>query len=46
MLVHMAERAEADITFVSGSHALFITPAPTVAEVILTASLDALELVH
>lgn len=46
MLVHMAERAGAEITFVPGSHALFITQADTVAEVIHTASQDALALVH
>ncbi|WP_460775735.1 alpha/beta fold hydrolase [Microbacterium sp. GXF7504] len=38
MLVHMAERAGAEITRVSGSHALFMTQAPVVAEVIRTAA--------
>ena len=46
MLVHMAERAGAEITFVPGSHALFMTQADTVAEVVVTASREAMELVH
>lgn len=46
MLVHMAERAGAETTFVPGSHALFITQADTVAEIIRTASQNAYALVH
>jgi hypothetical protein len=46
MLVHMAERAGAPITFVPGSHALFMTQAGTVAEVVRTASQEAGALVH
>lgn len=38
MLNHMASRIGADITHVPGSHALFITQAETVADVIVTAS--------
>lgn len=38
MLQHMATRAGADITNVPGSHALFITQAETVADVIVTAA--------
>jgi pimeloyl-ACP methyl ester carboxylesterase len=38
MLLHMAERVGADITTVPGSHALFITQAETVADVIVAAS--------
>lgn len=38
MLQHMASRIGADITTVPGSHALFITQAETIADVIVTAS--------
>lgn len=38
MLQHMARRIGADITTVPGSHALFITQAETIADVIVTAS--------
>lgn len=38
MLQHMATRIGADITNVPGSHALFITQAEAVADVIVTAS--------
>jgi len=38
MLQHMATRMGADITNVSASHALFITQADTIADVIVTAS--------
>lgn len=38
MLQHMATRIGADITKVPGSHALFITQAETVADVIVTAA--------
>lgn len=38
MLQHMATRVGADITNVPGSHALFITQAETVADVIVTAA--------
>lgn len=38
MLVHMAERAGADITRVTGSHALYVSQAETVAEVIVKAA--------
>lgn len=38
MLQHMASRAGADITNVAGSHALFITQADTVADVVATAA--------
>lgn len=38
MLQHMANRIGADITTVPGSHALFITQAETVADVIATAT--------
>ncbi|MDQ7876818.1 alpha/beta hydrolase [Microbacterium sp. QXD-8] len=38
MLQHMAGRIDADITNVPGSHALFITQAETVADVIATAA--------
>lgn len=41
MLQHMASRIGADITNVSGSHALFITQAETVADVIVTAASSA-----
>lgn len=41
MLQHMASRAGADITNVSASHALFITQAETVADVIRTAARSA-----
>lgn len=41
MLQHMASRSGADVTNVSGSHALFITQAETVADVIATASRSA-----
>ena len=41
MLQHMATRIGADITHVSGSHALFITQAETVADVIVTAATSA-----
>lgn len=41
MLQHMASRASADITNVSASHALFITQAETVADVIRTAARSA-----
>jgi len=41
MLKHMATRAGADITYVSASHAVFMTQADTVSEVILTASQSA-----
>ncbi|KRB37057.1 alpha/beta fold hydrolase [Microbacterium sp. Root180] len=40
MLQHMASRIGADITNVPGSHALFITQADTVADVIVKASLN------
>ena len=46
MLIHMAERAGAEITFVPGSHALFMTQADTVAQVVRTAAREALALVH
>ena len=38
MLQHMARRIGADITDVPGSHALFITQADAIADVIATAS--------
>ncbi|KAB7764326.1 alpha/beta fold hydrolase [Xanthomonas maliensis] len=41
MLLHMAKRIGADITTVPGSHALFITQAQTVSEVIDRAAHDA-----
>jgi hypothetical protein len=41
MLQHMASRIGADITNVPGSHALFITQAETVADVIVTAASSA-----
>jgi pimeloyl-ACP methyl ester carboxylesterase len=41
MLQHMARRIGADITNVPGSHALFITQADTVADVITTAASSA-----
>ncbi|WP_205649385.1 alpha/beta fold hydrolase [Agromyces sp. LHK192] len=41
MLQHMAGRIGADITNVTGSHALFITQADTVADVIVTAAKSA-----
>ncbi|WP_127473235.1 alpha/beta fold hydrolase [Microbacterium sulfonylureivorans] len=41
MLQHMASRIGADITNVPGSHALFITQARTVADVIVTAASSA-----
>lgn len=41
MLLHMAKRIGADITTVPGSHALFITQAQTVSEVIDRAARDA-----
>jgi len=43
MLQHMASRIGADITNVAGSHALFITQADTVADVIVTATKSAVE---
>lgn len=42
MLQHMATRIGADITNVPGSHALFITQASTVADVIIAASKSAI----
>lgn len=42
MLQHMASRSGADITNVPGSHALFITQAETVADVIATAATSAI----
>lgn len=41
MLQHMASRIGANITNVPGSHALFITQADTVADVIATAARSA-----
>ena len=38
MLRHMAERAGATITTVAGSHAVYLTQAETVADVIMTAA--------
>lgn len=38
MLTHMAERAGADITTVPGSHAIYLTQADTVADVIVAAA--------
>ena len=43
MLQHMASRIDADITNVPGSHALFITQAETVADVIATAATATIE---
>jgi hypothetical protein len=42
MLTHMATRAGAEITYVSASHAVFMTQSGTVSEVIRTAALNAL----
>lgn len=42
MLQHMASRAGSEITNVPGSHALFITQADTVADVIVAASTSAI----
>ena len=42
MLVHMAERAGAEITFVSGSHAVFLTRPDVVSEVVHAAASHAL----
>ena len=42
MLQHMASRSGAEITNVPGSHALFITQAETVADVIATAATSAI----
>ncbi|SEB98890.1 Pimeloyl-ACP methyl ester carboxylesterase [Nocardioides exalbidus] len=42
MLTHMAERAGATITTVPGSHAVYLTQAETVAEVIVRAAENAL----
>ena len=41
MLKHMATRAGADITYVTASHALFLTQADAVSEVIHSAALNA-----
>ena len=41
MLEHMATRASADITYVPASHALFLTQADAVSEVIHSAALNA-----
>lgn len=38
MLIHMAERAGADITTVPGSHAVYLTQADAVTDVIVTAA--------
>ncbi len=46
MLKHMAERAGAEITYVSASHAVFMTQAGVVSEVIHTAAARALATVH
>ncbi len=43
MLQHMASRIGADITNVPGSHALFITQADTVADVIASAANSAVK---
>jgi hypothetical protein len=42
MLQHMATRAGAEITHVSASHALFMTQAGVVSDVIVTAAQNAL----
>ena len=42
MLNHMAERMGATITHVAGSHALFITQAGVVSDVIVDAARNAL----
>lgn len=46
MLRHMAERAGATITTVPGSHAVYLTQAEAVAQVIVTATEDALVGTH
>lgn len=46
MLKHMAERAGAEITYVSASHAVFMTRADVVSEVIHTAAELALATAH
>jgi hypothetical protein len=46
MLQHMAERASARITTVSGSHAVYLTQAEVVSDVIVSAAQNALVVAH